>query len=206
MNRGDDRGVFQVQLSVEREESPMTTRRTRLLAVAATMGAAVAVTVTGSVTAAAGGGSDRSDLIQEQLSGYEEVPLALSTTGRGVFRAQIRDQEISYRLSYSGLEGTVTQAHIHFGSPSQEGGISVFLCSNLGNGPAGTQACPPAPATVSGTLRPADVLGPSGQGLGAGQFDELIAAIRADSTYVNVHSTLYPRGEMRGHIDRGHHH
>jgi hypothetical protein len=43
----------------------------------------------------------------------------------------------------------------------------VFLCTNLGNGPAGTQACPAAPATITGTLRPADVIGPTGQGITA---------------------------------------
>ena len=51
--------------------------------------------------------------------------------------------EIAYRLSYSALTGNVTQAHIHFGQAAVNGGISAFLCSNLGNGPAGTQACPP---------------------------------------------------------------
>ena len=34
------------------------------------------------------------------------------------------------------------QAHIHFGGPRQSGGISVYLCTNLPGGPAGTQACP----------------------------------------------------------------
>jgi hypothetical protein len=80
----------------------------------------------------------------------------------------------------------------------------VFLCSNLGNGPAGTQACPAAPATITGTLRPTDVIGPTGQGIAPGQFDELVAAIRAGSTYVNVHSSLYPGGEIRAQLD--HHH
>lgn len=160
----------------------------------------MAVTLAGSVTAAAGGSAQ--ETLREQLTGYKEVPLALSTTGRGQFRAQVdeRAREISYRLSYSALEGTVTQAHIHLGSVSQAGGISVFLCSNLGNGPAGTQSCPAAPATVSGTITADSIIGPGGQGLGAGQFDELLAAIRAGATYVNVHSTLYPPGEIRAQL------
>ena len=70
------------------------------------------------------------------------------------------------------------QAHIHFGGPRQSGGISVFLCTNLGNGPVGTQACPAPPATVTGTIRPADVIGPTAQGIAAGEFAELIDAIR----------------------------
>lgn len=84
------------------------------------------------------------------------------------------------------------------------GGISVFLCSNLGNGPAGTQACPAAPATISGTITPANVIGPAPQGITAGQFSELIAAIRAGTTYVNVHSTSYPVGEIRAQLGHDH--
>src|SRR5215510_14418803 len=120
------------------------------------------------------------DAIQEILSGFEEDPLVLSTTGHGEFRARINDetQQIAYTLSYADLEGAVLQAHIHLGGKSQSGGIAVFLCTNLGNGPAGTQACPAAPATISGIIRPADVIGPAGQGITAGQFAELINAIQ----------------------------
>ncbi len=70
-------------------------------------------------------------------------------------------EEIRFELSYAHLTGAVQQAHIHLGQRAVNGGISVFLCSNLGNGPAGTQACPPAPAKISGTIRPADVVGPA---------------------------------------------
>jgi hypothetical protein len=59
---------------------------------------------------------------------------------------------------------------------------------------------------VTGTLRPADVIGPAGQGITAGQFEELVRAIRAGATYVNVHSSLYPGGEIRGQLDHEHHH
>jgi hypothetical protein len=165
---------------------------------AAGVGVIAAVTVAATVAVAGGG-----DSIREELTGYEETPLALSTTGNGSFNARISDrrQEIDYRLSYAGLEGNVAQAHIHFGARAQSGGISVFLCTNLGNGPAGTQLCPAQPATVTGTLRPADVIGPAGQGITAGQFDELVDAIRAGATYVNVHSSLYPAGEIRAQLE-----
>jgi hypothetical protein len=146
--------------------------------------------------------------VDERLTGYQEQPLALSTTGNGHFQAWIHrfSQEIEYRLTYSDLEGTVTQAHIHFGAENQAAGIAVFLCSNLGNGPAGTQPCPAAPATVTGTIRPQDVIGPMGQGIAPGEFDELMAALKAGFTYVNVHSTKYPGGEIRAQIDRRHDH
>ena len=89
--------------------------------------------------------------ISEVLSGYEEVAAtgggAVSTTGNGTFNARISNDEtrIDWELTYSDLEGAVQQAHIHFGQKGIAGPISVFLCTNLGNGPAGTQPCPAPP-------------------------------------------------------------
>ena len=141
--------------------------------------------------------------IHEFLSGYEEDPLTISTSGNGEFQARINnsDTEIEYSLTYSDLEGNVLQSHIHVAQPAQSGGISVFLCTNLGNGPAGTQLCPPAPATITGTIRASDVIGPAGQGIAAGELAELISAIRAARTYVNVHTAKYPSGEIRANLN-----
>jgi hypothetical protein len=145
--------------------------------------------------------------IRETLEGYQEVP-AISTPGNGQFEARIdaEDGEIRYRLSYAGTETAVTQAHIHFEQQTNNGAIVVFLCTNLGNGPAGTQACPPAPATIAGTIRAADVgAGAAAQGIAAGEFAELVAAIRAGATYVNVHTTGRPGGEVRAQLASGKH-
>ena len=147
--------------------------------------------------------------ISEFLTGYEEVP-SVSTTASGTFNARISKDgsQIDWELSYSDLEGAVQQAHIHFGQAGVNGGISVFLCTNLGNGPAGTQPCPAPPATISGTILAADVspnipatAAARTQGINTGEIDELIRAIRAGATYVNVHSTLWPGGEIRSQID-----
>ena len=175
----------------------------RLVAVAIALVAVVASTATGSAAMAGSDDSRNGNTLRVQLTGYEEDPLVLSTTGNGQFSAQIdrQAQTITYRLSYSALAGNVTQAHIHLGGRAQSGAISVFLCTNLGNGPANTQACPPAPATVTGVIGPADVIGPAGQGIAAGEFAELVAAIRAGATYVNVHSSTFPGGEIRAQLD-----
>ena len=153
--------------------------------------------------------------ISEFLTGYEEVP-AVSTGASGEFRGQINNEEsqVDWTLSYSDLEGAVQQAHIHLGQAGVNGGITVFLCTNLGNGPAGTQPCPAPPATISGTITSADVspnipatAAARNQGLNTGEFDEFLAAVRSGSTYVNVHSTTFPGGEVRSQIDghKGHH-
>jgi CHRD domain len=168
----------------------------------AVAGALVAGAAAAGTVAFADGGHG----IRETLSGYEEDPLALSTTGSGEFSASIRSKgdSIRYRLSYADLEGAITQAHIHFGGRAQSGGISVWLCGNnppVTNTPPGTQACPAAPATISGTIMSGDVVGPAAQGIDPGEFDELVDAIRAGVTYVNVHSAKYPGGEVRAQLD-----
>jgi hypothetical protein len=46
-------------------------------------------------------------------------------------------------------------------------------------------------------------VGPAGQGIAAGEFDELVRAIKAGVTYANVHSEMFPGGEIRGQLGRG---
>jgi len=138
-----------------------------------------------------------------KLIGYQEVP-SVSSRGSGEFEARIVDNsKIEYRLSYRDLEAAVQQAHIHFGQPMVNGGISVWLCSNLPNPPAGTPPCPPPPATVTGIIDAADVVGPAAQGIAPGEIGELMRAIRAGVTYANVHSTKFPGGEIRGQVRAG---
>jgi hypothetical protein len=174
--------------------------RRRAIAALAAVGA-LAVVAVGSYALA---GPGKSNVKADRLSGYLEVP-SVSSGASGEFKARITDSAaIEYELSYSGLEGAVQQAHIHFGQRSVNGGITVFLCTNLGNGPAGTQACPQS-GRITGTIQAAHVLntvfGGAAQGIGAGELAELIAAIRAGRTYVNVHSEPFPGGEVRGQIN-----
>ena len=145
--------------------------------------------------------------INLRLDGFQEDPAAVITSGRGTFHARINNggTAIAWELSYANLEGAISQAHIHVGTHSQSGGISVFLCTNLGNGPDGTQACPAAPATVEGVIEADDVLGPAGQGVPVGSLDDLLTAIRNGAAYVNVHTSLVPSGEIRANMDHDHH-
>jgi hypothetical protein len=132
------------------------------------------------------------------LSGYQETPSTLSTAGRGTFEAKVDDKDmtIEYELSYEDLEGgAAIAAHIHLGQHATSGGVSAFLCSG-GDKPA----CPPAGGTVTGTIHPSDVVGPTAQGIAPGEFEELVRAIRSGFAYVNVHSTARPGGEIRGQI------
>jgi hypothetical protein len=172
--------------------------------------AAAAVGAAGFIAAAAVAG-DRGRHFETDLNGFEEVP-SVSTIAGAEVRAEVNraGTEIRYRLHYRNLEGKVQQSHIHFGQEGVNGGIVVFLCSNLGNGPAGTPTCPDPPATVTGTLDAADVsavpasAGAVTQGIGPGEFEELVRAMRAGVTYANVHTDRWPGGEIRGQFDREH--
>ena len=164
---------------------------------------ALAVAVVGIgllVASLAVAGEGKQNLKADDLVGYQENP-DVSTVATGSFHVTIDDaaQTLAYELSYSGLEGDVQQAHVHFGKRALNGGISVFLCTNLGNNPT----APPCPqeGTVSGTLSAANIVGPSGQGIEPMAFEELVAAMRAGHTYANVHSTKWPGGEIRAQIN-----
>ena len=163
------------------------------------------IVTTGLALAAAPALADRDKEFEAKLEGVQEVPMSISTPASGRFELKIdeRSGQGHWRLTYKNLEN-VLQAHIHFGQRHTTGGISVFLCSNLGNGPVGTQLCPPSQAKLEGTFVAADIVGPAGQGITPGEFDELIRAIKQGATYANVHSSTYPGGEIRGQIKRDH--
>ena len=134
------------------------------------------------------------------LKGDEEVP-AISTTGTGVFVGVLDTDAntIQYTLVYGALEGNVAQSHIHLGQTSVNGGIMLFLCTNMGNGPPGTPMCD-ASGVVTGTLEADDVVGPTDKGIGAGEMAEALRAIQRGLGYVNVHTSLHGGGEIRGQI------
>ena len=179
-------------------------------------GAAVALPLLFALPLAADGRDrDGSEKHQAQLSGYQEVPTQ-SSGGTATFKVRIADDDQSFDwvLSYSGFTAAnpVTQSHIHFGARAINGGIVVFLCTNLGNAPASppahpTAACPAGEGTVSGTATAADVTaGATAQGIAAGEFAKVLDAIRAGVAYANIHTVPHPGGEIRGQIhDHDHH-
>lgn len=142
------------------------------------------------------------DDFETECDGAQEVP-AVFSDAECEFEAGVNGGVIEFKLSYEDLRGDVQQAHIHFAQEGVNGGITVFLCTNLGNTPPGAQdrACPPAPGTVTGTIVPADVQAVSDQGLPAGDLEALMDAMGDDLTYVNVHSTEFPPGETRGQVE-----
>lgn len=173
------------------------------LSLATLLVAAVSLTAVFGMHAFAGGG--QSTFKADVLTGYQEAaapngPGSVSTTASGTFVAKLDGDALSYTLTYGGLSGPALFAHIHFGNRVQNGGVIVFLC---GGGPQSIP-CPAgttSEATVTGTVTAADVIGPAGQGIAPGEFQELVDALRAGVAYANVHSPTWPSGEIRGQIN-----
>ncbi len=175
----------------------------RYVTAVALLAGGLAVLVIGSLATADSG---KKQVSSDPMSGYlEGAPGPISSTATGSFQATIDDDApaIHYTISFDGLEGNVTQSHIHFGERSVSGGISAWLCGTATlPGPPGTPTCPgPHSGSVSDTIVPADVIGPTAQGIAPGEFAELVAAIRAGRAYANVHSDKFPAGEIRGQIN-----
>jgi hypothetical protein len=168
------------------------------------MGTIAAAILSFGVFASGGDQRGRNDF-SATLIGPEETPLSISTGGHGRLdlRIDTTSEAIEYTLAYDGLEGiaptvpggVVLFSHIHFGQRRTSGGVSAFLCGGSSKGP-----CPTPSGTVTGTIVPSDIVGPAGQGIDAGQFEELVRAIRTGYAYANVHTTKYPSGEIRGQI------
>jgi hypothetical protein len=83
--------------------------------------------------------------------------------------------QLAWRLTYSGLTGRGTAAHIHVGAAGRSGPVAISLCGPCRSGARGT-----ARATAG-----------------------VLAALLAGRAYVNVHTAKNPAGEIRGQIKRG---
>jgi hypothetical protein len=192
--------------------NPARTLLVTMLVIVLVVGTAAAQTVTDSFQTG-------QQEVTARLSGFNEVHFdaggrgtppsspelrgAVSTPASGKFRAIIDEnaRTIEYELSYKDLRAPVTQAHIHFGQRHTVGGIVVWLCQTSTNrSPAAVTPECPQEGVVTGTITPDQVLAQTAQGFAAGDFDELVRAIRNRAAYANVHSSLFPPGEIRGHI------
>src|SRR5438093_6234693 len=129
--------------------------------------------------------------LRTDLSGFNEVIPpnlglgAVFSTGSGRLQLKVdkQNRSIDYELTYSFPDAAATptvgaqfvnQAHLHFGQKHTTGGINVWLCQSADNpAPAAvaavTPSCPNPSGTVSGTIKPEQVIALAGQGFPAGQ-------------------------------------
>ena len=137
------------------------------------------------------------EVFSAQLLGDNEVP-PINSTGTASFQMEV-GSTITFTLTYSGLSGAPAVAHLHFAQPDVAGGVMIFLC-----GGGGQPACPATTSgTITGTITAANVVGPTAQGITAGDLTSALEAVRDGSAYANMHTANFPSGEIRGQVRRG---
>jgi len=165
-----------------------------------------ACAVLGFTMSAAGADASSDNHLFARLSGFSETGPPILSDGTATLTATINpDMTISYRETFSGLSAPVTQSHFHFAPRGVGGGVFLFLCTNL-TPPAGVPtppACPAGGGTVTGTLSSLNVIGLAGQNLKANDFAGAVRILRTGNAYVNIHTTAFPQGEIRGQVSVG---
>lgn len=134
------------------------------------------------------------------MDAAQEPTLAVASSGTGTATVTVfgtptgtgksPGDSVHYTVTYTGLTGAPTAAHIHVGAPGTVGTVRVNLC--------GTGAPAPAcPATAAGTFS-----GNATVIAGGISMDSLYSALKTTSgtagAYVNIHTTQNPNGEIRG--------
>jgi hypothetical protein len=128
------------------------------------------------------------------LSGGEEVPpVDTLAQGQAVFQLSKDGTALHYKVMVANIEN-VTMAHIHLAPAGVNGPVVAWLYPS---------APPPQliPGRFQGVLArgvitDADLVGP----LAGMTLADLVAEMEAGNTYVNVHTSQYPGGEVRGQI------
>lgn len=128
------------------------------------------------------------EVFTAELSGDNELP-PVNTEANGTITIQGNNQSLNYQLALSDMTN-VTAAHIRFGNEDENGKVVVSLLKS--DSPAGLEV-----ESVGGNFTAEDVQGP----LAELPLEQLIGFMGNGSTYVNVHSTDLPLGEIRGQIE-----
>jgi len=140
------------------------------------------------------------DVFQGTLSGSAVNPPNLSA-GTGLVE-MIHDpftHTLSVNLSFSNLSALATAAHIHCcATPPTNVGVAIIFITF----PAGV---------TSGSFQPLLELGNSGTylagflsgsgGTAAGAEAALLQALRNGNAYTDIHSSMYPGGEVRAYLN-----
>ena len=126
-----------------------------------------------------------------QLSGQNERP-AVTTTGSGSANLVVdaSGQSITLTVDYAGLSSNVTGAHIH--GPFDPAGTANTAGIIFG--------FPNFPTTPSGTYTV--TITPNSTFTGSFTYAQLLDLVRQGRTYVNIHTSNNPGGEIRGQLVR----
>ena len=128
------------------------------------------------------------------LAGSSVVPAAASTS-TGTITFEARDSTLSYTLSVANMTG-ITQAHLHNAAAGANGATLVWLLPVNGN------AAQAPSVTLDGVISLGDIAPGWVRGTPRLAMDSVKALMRAGRLYVDVHTSAFGGGEVRGQVAR----
>lgn len=128
------------------------------------------------------------------LAGSSVVP-ATASTSSGTITFEARDSTLSYSLSVANMTG-ITQAHLHNAAAGANGATLVWLLPVNGN------AAQVPSVTLDGVISIGDIAPGWVRGTPRLAMDSVKALMRAGRLYVDVHSSAFGGGEVRGQVAR----
>jgi len=137
----------------------------------------------------AGRGENTINFVAPLKDSNEVPPRDTGATGLALFHLVNDGTELYYKLLVANIDN-VTASHIHLGAAGVNGGVVAFLFG----GP--TTSGRTQGILAEGTITDADLIG----ALAGQTLEDLIEEIAAGNAYVNVHTTAFPGGEIRGQI------
>ena len=121
------------------------------------------------------------------MNGGNERPTAVTTNATGTATYSLSGNTLTYTVSAQNLSGPATGAHIHVGNATQAGAIVFpFNHASVATGTIASGSIDLSGAIIAGGI--------SG--------DSLRVLLNNGNAYTNVHTSLYPGGEIRGQILR----
>lgn len=139
----------------------------------------------------AGGGPHN---FRTHASGDQEVPANSSRAqGQAIFQLSSDGTELSYRLIVANIQN-VTMAHIHLAPAGVNGPVVAWLYPSAP--PAQLIPGRSAGVLATGVITEANLVGP----LAGMSMSALVDALSGGNAYVNIHTSQFPPGEVRGQI------
>ena len=124
------------------------------------------------------------------LSGANERPTPSTSTGTGAAYFRRNGESVTYVITFQGLSGAPIGAHLHGPAGANEAADIIVEF-----GIAGQTSTAGA---LTGTFTASAIRGVNGQP--PMSLDALVALMNAGNSYVNVHTTQCPGGEIRGQV------
>ena len=125
------------------------------------------------------------------LSGANETPapgLLTGAAGSAEVYVNLTTKKVNYEVKVFNIPTVATAGHFHVGGPGLAGPVVV----NIAPPPVGGDFVVTGEATAANLTVRADQ--------GIREWDDFIQALVGGQTYVNIHTTTNPGGEIRGQL------